>query len=76
MALGLWREAEDAWRQLMTRDNLNETAYRMLMRCYEQLGERREALRVYERLVAVLREELDADPNPETLVVLARMSEV
>ena len=58
MALGLWRDAEDAWRRLIQRDNLNETAYRMLMRCYEQLGERGEALRVNERLAAVLRDEL------------------
>jgi DNA-binding SARP family transcriptional activator len=73
MSLGLWRDAEDAWRRLIERDNLNETAYRMLMRCYEQLGARREALRVYERLVAVLRDELDAEPDPETLAVLDRM---
>ena len=73
MALGLWRDAEDAWRRLIARDNLNEVAYRMLMRCYEQLGERREALRVYERLVAVLRDELDAEPDPETLAVMDRM---
>jgi DNA-binding SARP family transcriptional activator len=72
MRLGLWRDAEDAWRQLVARDNLNESAYRELMRCYERLGERREALRVYERLVAVLRDELDADPDAETQAVLDR----
>jgi predicted ATPase/DNA-binding SARP family transcriptional activator len=58
MALGLWRDGEDAWRLLLARDNLNETAYRMLVRCYEQLGERGEALRVNEQLAAVLRDEL------------------
>lgn len=58
MALGLWRDAEGAWRQLIARDNLNEVAYRQLMRCCEQLGERREALRVEEQLTAVLRDEL------------------
>jgi predicted ATPase/DNA-binding SARP family transcriptional activator len=76
MSLRLWRDAEDAWRLLVARDNLNELAYRQLMRCYEQLGERREALRVYERLVTVLREDLDAEPDPETLAVLDRMGEV
>ena len=58
MALGMWRDAEDAWRQVIQRDNLDEVAYHMLMRCHEQLGERREALRVNERLAAVLRDEL------------------
>ena len=48
---------------LIARDNLNEAAYRKLMRCVEQLGDRREAIRVYERLAAVLRQELDADPR-------------
>ena len=73
MALGSWRDAEDAWRHVIARDNLNETAYRMLMRCCEALGERREALRVYERLVGVLRDELDAEPDAETRAVLDRI---
>jgi DNA-binding SARP family transcriptional activator len=73
MALGRWREADDAWRRLIARDDLNEGAYRERMRCLERLGERREALRVYERLAAVLRRELDADPEPETLAVLERI---
>jgi len=73
MALGRWRDAEDAWRHIIARDNLNESAYRMLMRCCEQLGERREALRIYERLVGVLRDELDAEPDPETVAVLDRI---
>ncbi len=73
MALRQWRAAEDAWRRVIAHDNLNETGYRMLMRCCEQLGERREALRVYERLVAVLRDDLDAEPDPETLAVLHRI---
>jgi len=73
MALRQWRDAEDAWRQVIAHDNLNETGYRMLMRCCEELGERREALRVYERLVAVLRDELDAEPDSETMAVLDRI---
>ena len=73
MALERWREAGEAWRQLIARDDLNEGAYRSLMECCEHLGERREALRVYERLVAVLRDELDAEPEPETLAVAERL---
>ena len=58
MALGQWRHAEDAWRQLIARDSVNETAYRMLTRCLEELGERREARHILERLVTALRDEL------------------
>jgi DNA-binding SARP family transcriptional activator len=73
MAAGRWRDAEDAWRQLIARDNLNEAAYRKLMQCYERMGERREAIRVFERLTAVLREELDDDPDPETVALAERL---
>ena len=71
--LGQWRQAAGAWRRLIARDDLNEAAYRELMRCHEQLGERREALRVFERLVAVLRRELDADPDAATMAIRERI---
>jgi DNA-binding SARP family transcriptional activator len=73
MTLGRWRDAADAWRLLIARDDLNEAAYRELMCCHEKLGERGEALRVYERLTAVLRDELDAEPEPSTIAVLERI---
>jgi DNA-binding SARP family transcriptional activator len=73
MKLSQWREAADAWRLLIARDDLNETAYRELMCCHERLAERGEALRVYEHLTAVLRDELDAEPEPATLAVLQRI---
>jgi DNA-binding SARP family transcriptional activator len=73
MAAGRWRDAEDAWRQLIARDDLNEAAYRNLMECYERMGDRREALRVFERLTAVLREELDDEPGPETVAIAERL---
>ena len=71
--LGRWLDAADAWRRLIARDDLNEAAYRELMCCHEKLGERGEALRVYERLSAVLRDELDAEPEPATSTVLERV---
>ena len=66
----LW---SDAWRRLIARDPLNEAAYRKLMRCHERLGERREAVRLYERLTAVLRDELDSEPEPETQRLFERI---
>jgi DNA-binding SARP family transcriptional activator len=73
MALERWGGAGDAWRRLIARDELNEPAYRELMRCHERLGERREAVRVYDRLARVLRDELDAEPEPETTALFDRI---
>jgi DNA-binding SARP family transcriptional activator len=73
MALERWAEAADAWRRLIARDTLNELAYRTLMRCHERSGERREAVRLYERLTAVLRDELDSEPEPETQRLFERI---
>ena len=73
MELGRWRDAEGAWRKVIARDDLNETAYRELMRCHEHLADRREVLRVYERLTAVLRDELDTEPDAETRTIMERL---
>ena len=52
--------------EVLTLDNTNETAYRLLMRCYTTLGERSTALKVYEEAVQALRDEIGVDPMPET----------
>jgi DNA-binding SARP family transcriptional activator len=43
-----------------------ETGYRNLMRLHSQMGNRAEALRVFGKCRALLREELGADPSQET----------
>jgi DNA-binding SARP family transcriptional activator len=43
-----------------------ETAYQELMRVHAQMGNRAEALRVFGRCRELLREELGANPSPET----------
>jgi len=73
MAHRRWRDAEEAWRQLIARDELDETGYRMVMRCCEELGDRREGVRMYERLVTVLRRQLDAEPDDETVALAGRL---
>lgn len=43
-----------------------ETAYQQLMRLHAQMGNRGEALRVFGRLRALLRDELGASPSPQS----------
>jgi DNA-binding SARP family transcriptional activator len=47
-------------------DALDEEAHRAVILSYHRLGEQGEALRAYERLRTILRDELGADPGPET----------
>jgi DNA-binding SARP family transcriptional activator/Tfp pilus assembly protein PilF len=58
-----------ALQRLLERDRCDERAARELMLMLARHGRRSEALRVYQRLVEVLREELGADPSAETSVV-------
>jgi len=46
-----------------------ERGYQRLMRLHAQLGDRGEALRVFERCRMLLSEELGVDPSPETMSV-------
>jgi LuxR family maltose regulon positive regulatory protein len=64
-----------AWRVLEF-DRLNEEAYLLLMRAHATLGERSAALRLYERCAAVLREELDVEPLPETTAFYNQLRDV
>ena len=59
-------KAADAYRRVLARDDLNEDATRALMRCYAKVGERSQALRLYQRFSDRLRKELDAEPEEET----------
>jgi predicted ATPase/DNA-binding SARP family transcriptional activator len=63
---GRVREAADAYRRVLARDRLHEEAYRGLMRCHALEGERTAALRVYDTLVLLLRDELGRPPDPAT----------
>jgi ATP/maltotriose-dependent transcriptional regulator MalT/DNA-binding SARP family transcriptional activator len=63
---GLVHEAMGlAWR-VLEHDGAQEEAYQLLMRAYGDLGERSTALRIYQRCVKTLREELGVEPLPET----------
>jgi DNA-binding SARP family transcriptional activator len=60
-------KAADVFRRVLARDDLHEEALRALMRSLAEAGERSQALRAYRHFAARLREELEAEPEEETL---------
>jgi DNA-binding SARP family transcriptional activator len=52
--------------EIIELEPFQETAYRHLMRLHAQMGNRGEALRVFGKCRELLRDELGADPSPET----------
>lgn len=61
-----YEQAAETYRRVLAHDNYLEVAHRELMRCYDALGERSQALRHYQAFKAWLRGEVGADPAPET----------
>jgi predicted ATPase/DNA-binding SARP family transcriptional activator len=66
---GRFAEAVDVFQRVVIMEDLREDAHRRLMQFLAQGGERGRALRHYERLVALLRDELDAEPEAETVAL-------
>ena len=64
--LGRWEEAAAYCERSIALYPLAEDIYRRLMVCYRNLGRRREALAVYDRLKRALKTELNETPSPET----------
>ena len=52
--------------KILQKDPCREDAYRRLMRCYAQLGQRSQALHWYDLCVRTLRQELDVAPFEQT----------
>ena len=70
---GRYGKAADAFRKVIAHDSYLEAAHRNLMRCYWALGERGQALRHYQTLVELLREELGSSPAVETTELYQRL---
>jgi DNA-binding SARP family transcriptional activator len=61
-----YAKAADAYRRVLARDDLHEEAVRALMTCHAKVGERAQALRLYQRFAERLAKELEAEPDEET----------
>lgn len=70
---GQYIQATNIYHRLIEHDSLQEIAHRELMRCYARQGERSQALRHYQVLAELLRDELQAFPAPETVDLVERL---
>lgn len=72
---GQYQEALGYAERLLTIDEFNESTYRLLMRLYALNKDRASALRVYNRCVEVLGNELDIEPAAETQEAYNRITQ-
>ncbi len=63
---GRHAKAAEAYRRVLARDELHEEALRALLRAHAELGERAQALRVFQRFSDRIRTELGSAPSAET----------
>jgi len=71
---GHYDRALDLALRLSGAEPLNEVAHREIMRLRHLLGQPEAALRQFELCCDILRRELEADPSPETLAVMAEIN--
>jgi LuxR family maltose regulon positive regulatory protein len=69
------REALTAFRRALDADPFCETAHRGIMLCYDDLGEKKQALAQLNTLRTLLRDELGIEPSDETLALAERLLE-
>jgi len=72
-AAGRHQAAAAAFRKAVAHEPLNESAHRELMNCWARLGETARAVRHYEELVGVLREQVGVAPAAETEALYRRL---
>ncbi len=70
---GRYHEAIALGWRVLEYDKAQEDAYQLLIRAYGAIGERSTAIRLYQRCVTVLREELGVEPLPETVALLEQV---
>jgi DNA-binding SARP family transcriptional activator len=73
-AAGRHQAAVTAFRRAIEHEPLNESAHRELMNSWEQLGETARAVRHYEELADLLREQVGVPPAAETTALYERLT--
>ena len=74
VAAGRYQAAATAFRRVVAHEPLNESAHRELMGCWERLGETARAVRHYEQLAAMLRDQVGVAPAAETTALYQRLA--
>ncbi|HEC79578.1 MAG TPA: tetratricopeptide repeat protein [candidate division WOR-3 bacterium] len=59
--------------RLLEKDPINETAHRIIIHSYVELGERVKAFRQYERLVSILKNSVGIEPSIETKKIIEKI---
>jgi predicted ATPase/DNA-binding SARP family transcriptional activator len=72
-AAGRHQAAAAAFRRAVAHEPLNESAHRELMTCWVRLGETARAVRHYQELVEVLRDQVGVAPAAETTALYGRL---
>jgi predicted ATPase/two-component SAPR family response regulator len=73
-AAGRHQAAAALFRRAVAHEPLNETAHRELMSCWARLGETARAVRHYEELTELLREQVGVPPAEETTALYRRLT--
>jgi predicted ATPase/DNA-binding SARP family transcriptional activator len=73
-AAGRHQAAAAVFRRAVAHEPLNETAHRELMSSWARLGETARAVRHYEELTELLREQVGVPPAPETTALYRRLT--
>jgi two-component SAPR family response regulator len=73
-AAGRHQAAAVLFRRAVAHEPLNETAHRELMSCWARLGETARAVRHYEELTELLRDQVGVPPAPETTALYRRLT--
>jgi two-component SAPR family response regulator len=63
---GKWARAAEYFQRVLEVEEVPEEFYRHLMVCYQQLGDRAEAIRVYQRCRSILSAKMGILPSPQT----------
>ncbi len=73
--LGRFDESLEVCQSILARDACWERAYRLMMAAHARQGNRPQVLRVYQRCVSTLRDELGVEPSPATVSLYQRIAQ-